>query len=52
MKRFFGGGTKKLTQDTIKKYEGLGFSSQAITQAWEICKGDDNQIVDTLFALR
>ena len=50
--RFFGGGTKKISQDLIKKYEQLGFTGQAINQAWDLCKGDDKQMIDTLFALK
>jgi len=44
--------TKKPSEDLIRKYEKFGFEKHLIIQAWELCKGSENNLMNHLLYLR
>jgi len=50
MNYFFA--NKKPSEDLIRKYERFGFEKHLIIQAWELCKGSENNLMNHLLYLR
>lgn len=40
------------SQETIKKFEGMGFNAEIILKAWEAAKKDENKMLDQLILLK